>query len=750
MGNKTSKSSAVEKLGEKITEHEIFIKKKGEEMNLVGKDNNVLSNQQCGEVNEILQGIAMTTENDINEQLLFLLKKQLDNVPVLDAELCKKFFLRYGEKKYVFLGVLVGCSNAVKSKIIDICKEMKEDKSLIVVDKNYILELLKKLDALPDPDQVTEGTNEVQKLDYLPSCLFNILCRDSASSYLPSTPNEEIGSPFAISEMLGMYYRETLGLTNAHVFGPLVVPTPPNILNTNREKIDLITRRPKWEENSKAHLLPLCFRLAAQSIQSIEMLLKKTKGKNGKTLYHSDMVEVVSVEKGLDCLMSDKRNIKSEVDMGESVAKNTDVFVCHGHHFKFIVKVNTFMMGGKNHAVLQIIFKGTSSVKETLTDLRFNKSGVAINDEAVGIGEAYEHKGINELLGHELLYLEPFLKKVITRIIMQKCVENVSIVVSGQSLGGALSQLLGMRIKRLMMNTVASVRMGMEGGVIKSQSESERKQMNLKFIILAIASPRCFNAVEALILLDDVINNNDMVLMLLENPFDTITGIPKQAQGTCKPIGAEIKWSAKYGMLLSPMKKRLEQLLQKAEQKTKARALNDFFTNTELWENFDPRVMYNGKGMISLPKKRSKSEAAKYYAKHMIPGYGLVSHSNYPPYVSYKWGGSSISFSLWANNALEAWKPKNKVTADVVLFSWPHNNLTYAIDGERLKTYKLIETDKVVKDQGISLNEPSIKKPASGGRKTLKKYRRLKVAKRSQKEKSKKKVAKRKTKKKRV
>jgi len=64
--------------------------------------------------------------------------------------------------------------------------------------------------------------------------------------------------------------------------------------------------------------------------------------------------------------------------------------------------------------------------------------------------------------------------------------------------------------------------------------------------------------------------------------------------------------------------------------------------------------------------------------------------------------------------------------------------------------YKLIETDKVVKDQGISLNEPSIKKPASGGRKTLKKYRRLKVAKRSQKEKSKKKVAKRKTKKKRV
>ena len=95
MGNKTSKSSAVEKLGEKITEHEIFIKKKGEEMNLVGKDNNVLSNQQCGEVNEILQGIAMTTENDINEQLLFLLKKQLDNVPVLDAELCKKFQQKY-------------------------------------------------------------------------------------------------------------------------------------------------------------------------------------------------------------------------------------------------------------------------------------------------------------------------------------------------------------------------------------------------------------------------------------------------------------------------------------------------------------------------------------------------------------------------------------------------------------------------------------------------------------------------------
>lgn len=38
------------------------------------------------------------------------------------------------------------------------------------------------------------------------------------------------------------------------------------------------------------------------------------------------MVEVVSVEKGVDCLMSDKINIKSEVDMGvESVAKNTEV-----------------------------------------------------------------------------------------------------------------------------------------------------------------------------------------------------------------------------------------------------------------------------------------------------------------------------------------------------------------------------------------------------------------------------------------
>ena len=559
-----------------------------------------------------------------------------------------------------------------------------------------------------------------------PSDLFDILCYGPAASAFISTPNENRGSPSAIYEMLLLYYRQNvLGLTNKLLYGPLMaggVVWKGDAAGCEKNKLriqTLINIRVDEMEEKKGYL-SLCFKLMKGSVESIKALLKALDMKEAATaavnvaapkkkggVYYSEFIykpKLVAIpflsptcddiedanlmaERGLVCAEAVLDGISEQSDGGPKSPSNeqadeeeSEIFICHGKRFKFIIRLNTWEEGGAKNAVMQIIFKGTTSGAETLTDLHFSKKKVAIDNQKKGIGMAYEHAGFHNLIETELMYLTPFLGGITRNFIMRgkKAVNNVTVVVSGHSLGGALTQLLALRIKTLMNDTLENLK------------EFNVKE-NLKFLILAMGSPRCFNAVLALILIYDIMESDDMMVILLENPHDIITSAPVQARGTAKPIGSEINWSRKYGMLREKLQSRLKNLADAEKTNTgkkgEGEKLLKWFedgleTNAnakahEKWQNFDPRLEWDGDGKCEFPRKKGIIEKAKIKASHVSLVGGMVLHGSYPPYIS---GSGVTGFSSFLFAAGTAWKPGMGVGEQRIVVSWPHNNLEYAVN----------------------------------------------------------------------
>ena len=683
--------------------------------------------------------------DDLNTQLLRLISymRTSEEFP----KLCSDFFLKVGDSDtYIFLGVLAGCSDTVKgiiralitkrvqspsapagaesetavSQETEVLKCGEGEGEIHVLKQKFFLSLLSELKQTGFVKTVEDSQlndNEKGK----PSDLFDILCYGPAASAFISTPNENRGSPSAIYEMLLLYYRQNvLGLTNKLLYGPLMaggVVWKGDTFASEKNKLriqTLINIRLGGEEgggNEKNGYLSLCFKLMKGSVESIKALLKALDMKEAATaavnvaapkkkggVYYSEFIQkhkLVAIpflsptcdddedanlmaERGLVCA-EPGLNATQQSDGGPKSPSNeqadeeeSEIFICHGKRFKFIIRLNTWEEGGAKNAVMQIIFKGTTSGAETLTDLHFSKKKVAIDNQKKGIGMAYEHAGFHNLIETELMYLTPFLGGITRNFIMRgkKAVNNVTVVVSGHSLGGALTQLLALRIKTLMNDT------------LEKHKEFNVKE-NLKFLILAMGSPRCFNAVLALILIYDIMKSDDMMLILLENPHDIITSVPVQAQGTAKPIGSEINWSRKYGMLRDKLQSRLKNLARVEGGGGEGEKLLEWFENgvdkneAGGWQNFDPRLEWDGDGKCEFPRKKGIIEKAKIKASHVSLVGGMVLHGSYPPYIS---GRGVTGFSSFLFAAGTAWKPGMGVGEQRIVVSWPHNNLEYAVN----------------------------------------------------------------------